>query len=104
MLFMLLSMHASLNHLIDNEGSDVVSIGVHTESGIEAELLRQFVGDTCATAAAYHLVAQALSLHQLDEVGEVMDMYVFLRDGLRDNERIGVELFAFGNKLLIRHL
>ena len=31
-------------------------------------------------------------------------MYVFLRDGLRDNERIGVELFAFGNKLLIRHL
>ena len=70
--------HTSLDHLLNDERGNIVGIGVHAEAGIEAQLLGQFVGDARAAAAANHLVAQALGLHQLDEVGQVLDVHVFL--------------------------
>ena len=97
-------LHAALDHLLDDERGDVVGVGVHAEAGIEAQLLGQLVSDARTTAAADHLVAQALGLHQLDEVGQVLDMNVLLRDGLRDNQRVGLELDAAGDELLVGHL
>ena len=71
-------LHAALDHFGHGEGRHVVGILAGAETGVKAQLLGQLMGDA-GTAAAYdELVAQALGLQQLDEVGQVLDVYILL--------------------------
>ena len=85
-------LHAPLDHLGHSEGSHVVGVLTGTEAGIIAQLLSQLVGDTRTTAADDKLVTQALGLQKLNEGGEVLDVKVLLRNGLGDQQNIGVQL------------
>ena len=87
------SLHTSLDHLLHDERSHIVGIGVHAETGVKAQFLGQLVGDAGAATAADHLVAQALGLHQLDELGHILDVDVLLGHRLRDEQGVGMELF-----------
>ena len=72
-------LHAALDHFGHGEGRHVVGILAGAETGVKAQLLGQLMGDA-GTAAAYdELVAQALGLQQLDEVGQVLDVYLSLK-------------------------
>ena len=96
--------HSTFYHLLYHEGGDIIGVCVHTEASVKTEFLGQFVRDTGAATAANHLVAQALGLHQLDEVGHVVDVDILLGHGLRHQQGIGVEFDALGDELLVGHL
>ena len=97
-------LHAPLDHLGHSEGSHVVGVLTGTEAGIIAQLLSQLVGDTRTTAADNKLVTQALGLQKLNEVGEVLDVNVLLRNGLGDQQNIGVQLQSLLDEVLIGDL
>ena len=97
-------LHAPLDHLGHSEGSHVVGVLTGTEAGIIAQLLSQLVGDTRTTAADDKLVTQALGLQKLNEVGEVLDVNVLLRNGLGDQQNIGVQLQSLLDEVLIGDL
>ena len=75
-------LHAALDHFGHCKGSHVVGILAGAETGVKAKLLGQLVRDTGTAAADHKLIAQALGLQQLDQVGQILDMNVLLGDRL----------------------
>ena len=62
------------------------------------------MADTGTAADEDNLVAQALGLQHLHQLGEILDVDVLLGDRLRHDKGVGVQLNALGDKLLVRHL
>ena len=58
-------LHSPFDHLLHHKRYDIVGIGVHAETGIKAQFLGQFVGDTGALARQANVV---LSTGKPDEV------------------------------------
>ena len=66
-------------------------IGLRTETGIEAQLLRQLVGNTGTAAQQQHVVADTFRFAQLYHVGEVLDVNVLLGYGLGHQQHIRMD-------------
>ena len=66
--------------------------------------LGQLVSDAGTAASQDDLVAQALCLEQLDQLGQVLDVDVLLGHCLRDYKSIGMQFHRFGDKVLVRYL
>src|SRR6185312_6590444 len=78
--------------LPDDERREVVRVGPLREPRVVAELLGELVGDTGASARQDQAPPPALGLDHLDELGQVLDVEVLLRDSLRDEDRVCVDL------------
>src|SRR5450830_1225742 len=75
-----------------HERGDLDRRGARPEAGVVAELLGERVIDAWSSDHDHEAFAHALGLEQLDELGEVLDVDVLLRDDLAHQDGVGIAL------------
>ncbi len=88
-----LSGSALLRHFFDYECRDILSIGSMPKARVKPYLCRQLVRDARAARNADKTAALA-SPQQFHKFREIVDVRIFLRDYLRDED--GVRAVRFG--------